>query len=56
MNHTDRKAEIIDASITLFCEKGLDLTSMQDIAAATLRLQQASQKQLFISTLIPKPP
>ncbi|MCI9059077.1 MAG: TetR/AcrR family transcriptional regulator [Lachnospiraceae bacterium] len=35
MNHTDRKAEIIDASITLFCEKGLDLTSMQDIAAAT---------------------
>ncbi len=34
MNHTDRKSEIIEASITLFCEKGLDLTSMQDIAAA----------------------
>ena len=26
--------EIIEASITLFCERGLDLTSMQDIANA----------------------
>lgn len=34
MGHTDRKKEIIDASIILFCEKGLDLASMQDIAAA----------------------
>ena len=34
MNHTERKNEIIEASITLFCERGLDLTSMQDIANA----------------------
>lgn len=34
MSHTDRKKEIIDVSITLFCEKGLDQASMQDIANA----------------------
>lgn len=34
MSHTDRKKEIMDASITLFCERGLDLASMQDIANA----------------------
>lgn len=34
MSHIDRKKEIIEASITLFCERGLDLTSMQDIATA----------------------
>lgn len=34
MNHTERKHEIIEASITLFCERGLDLTSMQDISDA----------------------
>ena len=34
INHTERKNEIIEASITLFCERGLDLTSMQDIANA----------------------
>ena len=34
MSHTDRKKEIMEASISLFCERGLDLTSMQDIANA----------------------
>lgn len=33
-NMENRKQGIIDATINLFCERGLDLTSMQDIANA----------------------